>query len=597
MKKKYNILEVANVHAGNEDYMNDLLDEYSEFKDNFGIKFHPFKYDCIALPDFPWYEVYKDLYFSPAQWKKIITKAASTKDVWIDCFDEYTYQIISENLASIKGFKFQTSVLNNKKLIQQFASLELNDKLLILNISGMSLETINSIVAEFQTLLNPKEIILQIGFQSYPTMMEDSGLSKIKLLQNKFSNQLSFADHITPESEDAYLLPVIASLLGVNYIEKHIRLSGEKPKYDFYSSMDITGYKKYLEILMSYSNALEYPFINPKEENYLTSSIQIPVLATNFNAGKIPVLNTDFEFKRSGQTGIRADEIENYINSFHILSKDKKKQETLKADDFKKANIASIIACRLKSSRLPKKALLKIGELSSVEVCIKNALSFKNVNQTILATSTVEEDAELENYTYSNNVIFHKGHPLDVIQRYLDVIDKYKIDVIIRITADMPYVSNEVAELMLKSHFETGADYSKPIKASIGTGLEIINTEALKRVKAFFPSADYSEYMTYYFTNNPEHFKINEVKLPDELIRDYRLTLDYDEDLVLFNKIQEHLDKNKLDSTLKNIYAFLDTNIDIAELNKGMEVKYLTDKTLIDTLKRVTTIEKVSNVV
>ena len=32
-------------------------------------------------------------------------------------------------------------------------------------------------------------------------------------------------------------------------------------------------------------------------------------------------------------------------------------------EDFKKANIASIIACRLKSSRLPKKAVLKIGEL------------------------------------------------------------------------------------------------------------------------------------------------------------------------------------------------------------------------------------------
>ena len=54
----------------------------------------------------------------------------------------------------------------------------------------------------------------------------------------------------------------------------------------------------------------------------------------------------------------------------------------LKEEDFKKANIATIIACRLKSSRLPKKALAKIGEITSVEYCIKNALSFKNVNQT-----------------------------------------------------------------------------------------------------------------------------------------------------------------------------------------------------------------------
>jgi len=590
--EKYNILEVANVSAGDENYMNELLDEFAEFKENFGIKFQPFKYDCIALPDFSWYEIYKELCFSSVQWKRIITRAALTKDIWIDCFDEFTFQIVSENLTAIKGFKFQASVLNNKKLIQQFASLELNDKIVILNISGMSLDAITKVIVEFQALLNPKEIVLQIGFQSYPTLMEDSGLSKIKILQQHYNNQLSFADHITPESEDSYLMPVIASLMGVNYIEKHIRLSGEKPKYDFYSSMDITQFRKYLQVLNDYSKAIEQPFINSKEENYLTTSIQIPVLAKNISAGKIPSLNNDFEFKRSAQTGLRANEIESYINSFHILSKNKRKHETLKADDFKKANIGSIIACRLKSARLPKKAILKIAELSSVEVCIKNALSFKNVNQTILATSTLDEDAELENYTYSNNVIFHKGHPLDVIQRYIDAIDKYKIDVIIRITADCPFVSNEIAEVMLQSHFESGADYSRPVKAAIGTGIEIINAEALKRVKTFFPSADYSEYMTYYFTNNPEHFKINEVTLPDELIRDYRLTLDYNEDLVLFNKIQEHLDKNKLDSTLKNIFDFLDANKDISEINKGLEVKYLTDKTLIDILKKATTIKK-----
>ncbi len=592
MKNPYNILEIANVHAGNENYMNALLEEFSEFKGNFGIKFQPFKYDCLALPDFSWYDVYKELYFSPGQWKKIITKAAATKEIWIDSIDEYTFQIVSENLNLIKGFKFQASGLNNKKLIQLFSTLDLSDKIIILNISGISFDAITKVVEEFRLLLKPKEIVLQIGFQSYPTLMEDSGLSKIKTLQERYTNSLSFADHITPESEDSYLMPVIASLLGVTYIEKHIRLSGEKPKYDFYSSMEITQYRKYLQVLNDYSSALKSPFINKKEENYLTTSIQIPVLAKNIKAGKIPSLIGDFEFKRSAQVGIRANEIENYTNSFHILSKDKKEFETLRMDDFKKANIASIIACRLKSSRLPKKAILKIGDLSSVEVCIKNALSFKNVNQTILATSTVDEDAELENYTYSNNVIFHKGHPLDVMQRYIDVIDKYKIDVFIRITADCPYVSNEIAEIMLKSHFETGADYSRPIEASIGTGLEIINTEAMKRVKTFFPSADYSEYMNLYFTNNPEHFKINKVKLPDELIRNYRLTLDYDEDLILFNKIQAHLDENKLESTLKNIYAFLDANIDISEINKGLEVKYLTDKTLIDTLNRVTTIKK-----
>ena len=587
----YNIIEIANVHGGNIEYMHKLLDEYAEFSDRFGVKFQPFKYDSIALPDFSWYEVYKELYFSPDQWADLITKTSKTKDVWIDTFDEYTFQIVSKNLPSIKGLKFQASVLNNKKLIRQFSSLDFRDKSIILNISGIELDAIDKVIDEFKVLLNPDKIILQIGFQSYPTQMEDSGLSKIKTLQQRFENQLSFADHISPDSEDAYILPVTAALLGVQYIEKHVRLSGEEPKYDFHSSMNIIQYKKYLQVLTNYTIALEQPYINNKEENYLSSSIQIPVLAKDISAGKLISLNSDFEFKRSNQVGLRANEIKEYVNSFHIISKDKSALQTINSEDFKKANIASIIACRLKSSRLPKKAILKIGNLSSVERCIKNALGFKNVNQTILATSVDEEDAELINHTYSPNVLFHKGHPLDVIQRYIDVTDAYKIDVVIRITADMPYVSNEITEIMLKSHFESGADYSRSINAAIGTGIEIINTEALKRVKQFFPSADYSEYMTFYFISNPDYFRINEVEMPDHLVRDYRLTLDYPEDLELFNTIQNHLDKNKIECTLKNIYAYLDVNLDVANINKGLEVKYLTDKSLIDTLVKHTTIK------
>jgi N,N'-diacetyllegionaminate synthase len=589
--KPYNILEIANVHAGDINYVHKLLDEYAEFSSGFGIKFQPFKFDKIALPDYAWYEVYKELYFSPEQWKEIIKRAAVTKDIWIDTFDEYTFQIVSENLEAIKGLKFQASVLNNKKLIRQFSSLDFSNKIIILNISGIELKAIAKVVDEFKQLLSPAEIILQIGFQSYPTQMEDSGLAKIKTLQEDYPYQLSFADHIEPESEDAFILPVTAAMMGVKYIEKHIRLSGEKPKYDFHSSMDLAQYTNYLGVLKKYTDALEQPYINEKEEKYLSASIQIPVLANDLKAGKLLSLNRDFEFKRSNQEGLRANEIEEAIYNYSILTKDKKQFETLVAGDFRKANIASIIACRLKSSRLPKKAILKIGELPSVELCIKNALSFKNVQHTILATSTEQEDAELEKYTYKKEVIFHKGHPLDVIQRYLDVIEKYKIDVVVRITADMPYVSNEVAEYMLRSHFEAGADYSRPVKAAIGTGLEIINTEALRRVKSFFPAADYSEYMTYYFTNNPAHFRINEVELPDHLVRDYRLTLDYEEDLVLFNKIQQYLDTNKLENTLENIYGYLDKHPEVASINKGLEVKYLTDKTLIDTLNKYTTIK------
>ena len=61
-----NILEVANVHGGDIDYIYELLKEFQEFnkEDGFAIKFQPFQYDNLATEDFEWYEVYKKLYFN-----------------------------------------------------------------------------------------------------------------------------------------------------------------------------------------------------------------------------------------------------------------------------------------------------------------------------------------------------------------------------------------------------------------------------------------------------------------------------------------------------------------------------------------------------
>jgi len=274
-----------------------------------------------------------------------------------------------------------------------------------------------------------------------------------------------------------------------------------------------------------------------------------------------------------------------------LLAVNKEKGDTCKKDDFKKATIATIIACRLKSSRLPKKALLPIGTLPSVELCLANALKFENVNHTILATSTDPQDSELENYTYNKSVIFHCGDPDDVIQRYLDIALKLKIDVIIRVTADMPFIDNEICQILLNEHFKSGADYTTAKEAAVGTNLEIINTQALKTVKSYFPSANYSEYMTWYFQNNPEFFRLHFVDLPKDLIRNYRLTLDYPEDLELFNKLQNILDENGLEHSIRKVYEHLDKHPELSKLNSHLTLRYKTDKTLIETLNEVTKIK------
>ena len=586
----YNILEVANTHGGSKEYLLALIDQFKEFDTDHGMKFQPLKADEIATKSFSAYPIYEKLHFTETEWREILQKAAATKDIWIDVFDLYGIRIIEQNMDLVTGIKLQASVLQNQVVLEGLAKLNLTNKLLIINISAYSLEEIQAFIQTFTDRLNPKELLLEVGFQAYPTELQDSGISKLQTLKSHFSNRIVFADHIAGTHEDARWLPVMATLLGADFIEKHIMHDSLPTEYDHFSSMTVENYRLYLEAQKRYAGLTKKSFINQREIEYLEKTIQIPLAGKKLAAGTLVNEKQDLVFKRSGETGLNAKQIKNLQQNLHVLAVEKAPETTFQAEDFKKATIGTIIACRLKSTRLTSKALLKIGELTSVEYCIKNCLKLEQVNYTILATSTVEQDAPLENYTYRPDVKFFRGHPDDVIQRYLGVAEKYNLDVIIRVTADMPFVSNEILQILLQSHFETGADYTVGKDAAVGTNLEIINVSALKYVKQFFPNADYSEYMTWYFQNNAEHFKLNFVELPAELVRDYRLTLDFQEDLDMFNAVERHFQETKQPFSLKALFSFLDQHAEIASLNQDIQQKYKSDPELIATLNAVTKI-------
>ncbi len=585
------IIEIANTHGGNLDYMLELVDTFSKFDNGYAMKFQPLLADTLATKEFEWYPVYEKLAFTPKEWQLIIQKAKATKLVWLDLFDNYGVDIFEENISFVDGIKFQVSVLFNYGLFERIKKLDLSKKKIIINIAALDFDEIAFFVNKFECEIESEELLLEVGFQGYPTELLDSGVSKIQAIKAKFTNRIVFADHVEANSDYAIWLPIIALQNGADIIEKHVMLNTRETKYDFYSSINILQFEKLIGLLQDRENLSSAVFINEKEKAYLEKSLLKPIFNKNVQAGKGISLIEDFDFKRSPQDGLNTRVIEKLLTNKSVLSKSKNQGETLKRSDFKAANIAVIVACRLKSSRLIEKALLKIGDLTSVEYCLKNAKKFDSIHHVILATSDLPSDADLVNYTYDKSVVFHKGHPEDVVQRYLDVVNSLKIDVIVRVTADMPFIDNEILQLLLDSHFKSGADYTSAESAAVGTNLEIINAEALRKVKSYFPSADYSEYMTWYFMNNQEHFKINMVMLPDELVRPYRLTLDYEEDLIMFNKIHKTLAAVNPDFNLKSIFAYLDEHPEVAQINSHIQLKYRTDQSLISILNEKTKIK------
>lgn len=588
-EKPYLLIELANTHGGDFTYLTELIKQYSSYRENFGIKFQPLSPDTLATPDFEWYGVYQTLYFTPEQWRETLIEASKTKDVWIDLFDLYGVQIVSENLPLIHGIKFQSSVLHNEEVISALSSLNLTNCRVILNIAAQEIEVIRQRIDYIKQQLNPKEILLEIGFQAYPTELSDSGLSKIKQIKEAFGLSIVFADHIDGKAMDSIYLPIMAWLQGADVLEKHVMLSDRETKYDHFSSQTPETFNLFTTTLATYTAAMHADFINPREREYLQKTVMIPVVRRTLNAGDFIHSSQDLFFRRSGKEGLTLDEIKDFQAQRMVLNKPKDLNDTLRAEDFKPAKVGVIVACRMKSSRLKEKALLPIGDLPSVEFCLRNVLKFSGIHKVILATSTESQDQILERHTFDPKVGFYQGHPEDVMQRYIDVCEAYDLDVVVRITADMPFVDDEICSFLLEEHFKSGAEYTVGTDAAVGVNLEIFNVSCLKRIKAYFPNAEYSEYMTWYFQNNPDHVRIHKVDLPEIFVRPYRLTLDYEEDLTLFNEI--HKDLESTEYTLRDVITYLDHHPEIAAINSHLTLKYKTDQALIDLLNTHTRIK------
>ena len=583
------VCELANSHGGQLDMLNSLIDAFGNLVyPHKGIKFQVFAADTIALPDFPWYGVYQELEIMAVEWRRLIDRAASLGEVHIDVFDLYSVQMIAENQAAIASIKLQASVLENDEVLSALRALDLSETRVVLNVSGFELTDIYRVLGRFRPL--SRHLVLQIGFQAYPTALQDTALQKISILRAAFPDlQLGIADHADGNSDFAELAPLYAHILGCSHIEKHFCVERTTAAYDGYSALEPDQMQRLCSRLIDLGAATHGPFVNLSEQTYLAKSIQIPVMRDSLLAGN-RIQPENLLFRRTAQVGLSWHEIDSLQKQRKLIAREKAVHEALNRSDFRPAVVAVVVAARMKSTRLKQKALLPIAGRPSVERCLDQCLSVAGIDQVILATSDLVEDAVLANYRCDGRADFWAGDPDDVISRYLGACDAHGIDVVVRVTADCPLVAREILEYLLESHFETGADYTAAREAPVGAAGEIINVSALREVINRLGRAEHSEYMTWYFRNNPDIFKLNIVELPTEWIRDYRLTLDHKEDLDLFEAVFKKLPISDSGYALADVLAILDAEPELAKLNGHIGLKYRTDENLIAMLNENTRI-------
>lgn len=582
------ILECANSHDGNYRILTKTIEKFSKFDyEGIHIKFQPISANTLSTPDYNWFNVYKKLEFNHVQWKKMINKAYNLyKGVWIDIFDEFGIKILKENIKKLHGIKIQASTLENKKVIYQLKKIDLKKKI-ILNVSGKKIPEIKKIISTFENI--SKDIILQSGYQDYPTELKETNFNKILILKKKFPNKvLSYADHLDSMDLKSIFLPIKAYQFHCDIIEKHIALRGKKSKFDNFSSLNINQTNEMFKNISFFFQNDRKSFLSKKEKKYLNNIIQLPVAKDPISKGNLVDINKI--------SYLRTNHNQNKIYNFdfkknYIAKKKIKKFEIINYQNVKHLKIGLFIACRLKSSRLKNKAILKLtNKHTLIEKCILSSKKIKSADIIAITTSKNSEDFILNKFCKKHKIEFFQGSGDNVVKRYLDAAKKFKIDVIIRVTGDCPEISSEIVEILLKSFSKTNADYTVAKNCPIGFGAEIIKVSALRSIFEKKPDLSMSEYMTYYFTNNRNIFKLNFVKLPKFMTKKYRMTIDYSKDLEFFRELYKCFEEEEKEFNFKNLNFIMKKYHYINKINSKLELSYKSDENLINKISKASKI-------
>ena len=107
-------------------------------------------------------------------------------------------------------------------------------------------------------------------------------------------------------------------------------------------------------------------------------------------------------------------------------------------------NIAIVIQARFNSQRLPGKVLKKIDGQEVLSILINRLKNYSFFNSLILATTENRADDQVANLGRKHKISIFRGSENDVLKRFVDAVKNDNSNLIVRLTADCPFLDPEI---------------------------------------------------------------------------------------------------------------------------------------------------------
>lgn len=203
----------------------------------------------------------------------------------------------------------------------------------------------------------------------------------------------------------------------------------------------------------------------------------------------------------------------------------------------------------MSSSRLPGKVLKALPYRSNytvLEQVVQRVQAARQVNQVIVATSTDPADDAIASLCNHKKIKVFRGSLHNVLERFYQCATHYKLNQVVRITADCPCIDPSIIDRVIDEHRQQQAHFtSSAIQRTfpVGQDLSTFNYSLLEEAYQQAGQDFEKEHVTpYFYKTNSDRFRIHVVEATGTQREPLcRLTLDTAEDYDLLCAVYDEL--------------------------------------------------------
>ena len=236
-------------------------------------------------------------------------------------------------------------------------------------------------------------------------------------------------------------------------------------------------------------------------------------------------------------------------------------------------SVKILITARLKSTRLPMKALKEIKGRPMICHLIDRLKLSRNADGIVLCTSTVVQDDPLVDIAANESIDCYRGHPDDVLLRLTRAAEQFGAQTVISCTADNPFVDPDYIDRLIRFHTENQNDFTHVSGLPFGTFSYALSYPAMKKACEIKEELD-TEVWGGYFTQTGI-FRCGTLEVTQESVRrpELRLTVDTPEDFELVSRIFDALYEPGVLFSLADIVRLCDAHPELAGINSNIVQK------------------------